>query len=355
MNRHEKDILNMTLQDIAAEATQRINEELNKPNVHLWRSRQIIANIVDTYIPKTTFKNMGISVYTECIGGSHRGVPQTVCLKITMRKSHPFYHVGRKRSGYTTTAALFDISRKREAGELRFRSLGVWEKKRKNQTLVELCDQNTQHLIYLQKSVHNAAQTLLAVHDILGQERMKEILAAAKHLELQHDNCFLDDRKGGYRSMDWSSKEDLIMASGLRSRTQRILKGVKEGTHVKPAGIVLEHDYAPYKNNPLNHLVTQFELGLDESPEEKTVSTQEEGNATQLSVRDLDYGELLQLKEALCYGADRLPEMTAEQRKMCEEADCADDIPDELVFALYENSFFSKDYFVVNQDRAEEV
>ena len=35
-----------------------------------------------------------------------------------------------------------------------------------------------------------------------------------------------------------------------------------------------------------------------------------------MNVRELDYGELLQLKEELCYGADILPEMTEEQKKI---------------------------------------
>lgn len=67
-----------------------------------------------------------------------------------------------------------------------------------------------------------------------------------------------------------------------------------------------------------------------------------------MNVRELDYGELLQLKEELCYGADIIPEMTEEQKKICDEAMCADDIPDELVFGLYDGISFVKEDFWVN-------
>ena len=67
-----------------------------------------------------------------------------------------------------------------------------------------------------------------------------------------------------------------------------------------------------------------------------------------MNVRELDYGELLQLKEDLCYGSDILPEMTEEQKKICNEAICADDIPDELVFELYDGINFVKEDFWVN-------
>ena len=67
-----------------------------------------------------------------------------------------------------------------------------------------------------------------------------------------------------------------------------------------------------------------------------------------MNVCELDYGELLQLKEELCYEADILPEMTEEQQKICNEAFCADDIPDELVFELYNGIEFVKEDFWVN-------
>lgn len=67
-----------------------------------------------------------------------------------------------------------------------------------------------------------------------------------------------------------------------------------------------------------------------------------------MSVQELDYGELLQLKEELCYGSDILLEMTEEQKAICEEAFCADDIPDELVFELYKGITFVKEDFWVN-------
>lgn len=73
-----------------------------------------------------------------------------------------------------------------------------------------------------------------------------------------------------------------------------------------------------------------------------------------MNARELDYGELLQLKEELCYGADILPEMTKEQKKICDEAMCADDIPDELVFELYGGVDFVKEDFLVNLPSCED-
>ena len=67
-----------------------------------------------------------------------------------------------------------------------------------------------------------------------------------------------------------------------------------------------------------------------------------------MNVRELDYGELLQLKEELCYGADILPEMTEEQKKICDESMFADDIPDELIFELYDGISFVKEDFGVS-------
>lgn len=73
-----------------------------------------------------------------------------------------------------------------------------------------------------------------------------------------------------------------------------------------------------------------------------------------MNVRELDYEELLELKENLCYGADVLPEMTEEQKRICAEAFCADDIPDELVFALYDGIHFVKEDFWINMTYEED-
>lgn len=67
-----------------------------------------------------------------------------------------------------------------------------------------------------------------------------------------------------------------------------------------------------------------------------------------MNVRELDYGELLELKEKLCYGADILPEMTEKQKKICDEAFSSDDIPNELVYELYDGINFVKEDFWVN-------
>lgn len=43
-----------------------------------------------------------------------------------------------------------------------------------------------------------------------------------------------------------------------------------------------------------------------------------------------------------------LAEMTAEQKKICDESMFADDIPDELIFELYDGISFVKEDFWVN-------
>jgi hypothetical protein len=70
--------------------------------------------------------------------------------------------------------------------------------------------------------------------------------------------------------------------------------------------------------------------------------------ARKMNVRELDFGELLQLKEELYYGADICPKMTEEQKKICDEAMYVDDIPDELVFELYDGIEFVKEDFWIN-------
>lgn len=67
-----------------------------------------------------------------------------------------------------------------------------------------------------------------------------------------------------------------------------------------------------------------------------------------MNVRELDFGELLQLKEELYYGADICLKMTEEQKKVCDEAMYVDDIPDELVFELYDGIEFVKEDFWIN-------
>lgn len=70
--------------------------------------------------------------------------------------------------------------------------------------------------------------------------------------------------------------------------------------------------------------------------------------ARKMNVRELDFGELLQLKEELYYRADICPKMTEEQKKICDEAMYVDDIPDELVFELYDGIEFVKEDFWIN-------
>lgn len=67
-----------------------------------------------------------------------------------------------------------------------------------------------------------------------------------------------------------------------------------------------------------------------------------------MSVYELTYEELYELKEALYYGADILPEMTAEQQQTIEEALDLDDIPDEIVYELFAGYAFTPEDFFVN-------
>lgn len=69
-----------------------------------------------------------------------------------------------------------------------------------------------------------------------------------------------------------------------------------------------------------------------------------------MNVRELNYEELLQLKEELLYGADILPEMTEEQRAVIAGAWNSDDIPDELVYELYDGISFVPEDFWCNVD-----
>ena len=73
-----------------------------------------------------------------------------------------------------------------------------------------------------------------------------------------------------------------------------------------------------------------------------------------MNVSELNYEEMLQLKESLCYGADILPEMTDAQKKICDEAYCADDIPDELVYELYDGISFVPEDFWCNVETDED-
>ena len=70
-----------------------------------------------------------------------------------------------------------------------------------------------------------------------------------------------------------------------------------------------------------------------------------------MTVRQLNYDELLQLKCDLWYETDNLPSMTEEEYKICINAGCPDDIPNELVYKLYDGINFVEDDFWCNIDR----
>ena len=64
-----------------------------------------------------------------------------------------------------------------------------------------------------------------------------------------------------------------------------------------------------------------------------------------MNVRELGNEEMLQLKTALFYGSDIMPQMTMEHRRILEDAMYIEDIPDELVYELYEGISFVPDHF----------
>lgn len=73
-----------------------------------------------------------------------------------------------------------------------------------------------------------------------------------------------------------------------------------------------------------------------------------------MNVKELNHDELLELKEILWQWSDAdiclsiLPEMTKEQKEICDKADCSNDIPDELIFELYDGIHFVKEDFWCN-------
>ena len=67
-----------------------------------------------------------------------------------------------------------------------------------------------------------------------------------------------------------------------------------------------------------------------------------------MTVKELNQEEKLQLKEALVYGADNLPQITKEQQEVIDEAFSTDDISDELVENIYEGINFVKEDFFCN-------
>lgn len=70
-----------------------------------------------------------------------------------------------------------------------------------------------------------------------------------------------------------------------------------------------------------------------------------------MTVKQLNYDELLQLKCDLWYETDNLPSMTDEDYEICINAGCPDDIPDELVYRLYDGTDFVEDDFWCNIDK----
>lgn len=68
-----------------------------------------------------------------------------------------------------------------------------------------------------------------------------------------------------------------------------------------------------------------------------------------MNIRELNYDEIYQLKTDLCYNyGEYIVELTEEQKRICDEACCEDDIPDELVYEVYDGFDFVEEDFWCN-------
>lgn len=99
-------------------------------------------------------------------------------------------------------------------------------------------------LIVGQERYWNAAKVLMAAHEKLGQEGLRELINAVSTVNTLPQ--FSND--GGYHHIDWSNRDELIKISGKAPRTVAILEAVAAGTHIRPAGV--KPSISPEKRNP---------------------------------------------------------------------------------------------------------
>lgn len=74
-----------------------------------------------------------------------------------------------------------------------------------------------------------------------------------------------------------------------------------------------------------------------------------------MKTTELTRDEIAELKEALFYGADTLPDMTEDQQIIIAEALCSDAIPNEMVHELFAHIDFVPDDFCCNQEDDDEA
>ena len=67
-----------------------------------------------------------------------------------------------------------------------------------------------------------------------------------------------------------------------------------------------------------------------------------------MRVTELNSDELYQLKQELYYMEEILPNLTTERLAAIKDADIPDNIPDQIVYEMYEDVYFVKDDFWCN-------
>lgn len=67
-----------------------------------------------------------------------------------------------------------------------------------------------------------------------------------------------------------------------------------------------------------------------------------------MHVTELNSDELYKLKLELCYMEEILPNLTTERLAAIKDAACPDDIPDQIVYEMYEGIDFVEDDFWYN-------
>lgn len=252
--KREKEIVALTMKDIAEKAEEtiraRIEAELpgDKRQMQPWNVNRIIAETIDSFIPRKTLGDMGVKVEVGYDGSTStsRCLAQTVYFDVTLKRSHPFFCAAMKPDSMRWRNTVFCVQRQKEVGCLAFKGIKVeYPEELNSKTIVELCDQAAKLIISQQKSTWNAARTLMEFHDAYGQEELHKLLRAfecMKRLPAYHSG------PDGIVTADWANRDELVLAGGMAPRTKAILEAAVEGQHVIPAGVSLS-DCKAYLND----------------------------------------------------------------------------------------------------------